>query len=82
MSNQERKRQRVCDLPNALVQGEISRIVRVSEKTFYNVKKKLAMRKTITRKTGSGRSNKKRTKTLSELSNLRFKKIQQNPCEK
>ena len=55
MSNQESKRQRVCDLLNALVSPkQISRIVGVSEKTIYNVKKKMIMSKTITRKTGSG----------------------------
>ena len=83
MSNQESKRQKVCGLLNALVsQRKISRIVEVSEKTVYNVKKKLTMRKTITRKTESGRNNKKCIKNLLEPSNQRFKMIQQNPCEK
>ena len=78
MSNQESKRQRVCDLLNALVSPkQISRIVGVSEKTVYNVKKKMIMSKTR-----SGASNKDVPKPLSKLSNLRFKKNQRNPCEK
>ena len=82
MSNQE-SNQRVCDLLNALVSPkQISRIVGVSEKTVYNVKKKMIMSKTITRKTESRGSNKKRTKTFVTLSNPRFKKTQRNPCEK
>ena len=65
MSNQESKRQRVCDLLNALVSPkQISSLAGVSEKTVYNVKKKMIMSKTVTRKTGSGGSNKKRTKTF------------------
>ena len=65
MSNQESKRQRVCDLLNALVTPkEISRIVGMSIKTVYNVKNRMTMTKTITRKSGSGGSNKKRTKAF------------------
>ena len=79
ISIQKSKRQRVCDLLNALISPkQISGIVGVSKKTVYNVKKKMIMRKTITRKTGSGESNKKRTKTF--IKTLKFK-IQKNPTK-
>uniref|UniRef100_A0A673ASE6 Uncharacterized protein n=1 Tax=Sphaeramia orbicularis TaxID=375764 RepID=A0A673ASE6_9TELE len=53
MSNQESKCQRVCNLLNALVTPkEISKIVGVSIKTVHNVKKRMTMSKTITRKSG------------------------------
>ena len=79
MSNQESKRQRVCDLLNALVSPkQISRIEGVSEKTVYNVKKKMIMSKTITRKTESRGSNKKRTKTFV---NTLKSKIQKDPTK-
>uniref|UniRef100_A0A673CAM8 Uncharacterized protein n=1 Tax=Sphaeramia orbicularis TaxID=375764 RepID=A0A673CAM8_9TELE len=53
LHNQESKRQRVCDLLNALVTPkEISKIVGVSIKTVYNGKKRMTMSKTITRKSG------------------------------
>ena len=67
------------DLLNALVSPkQISRIVGVSEKTVYNVKKKMIMSKTIARKTGSGGSNKKRTKTF--IKTLKSK-IQKDPTK-
>ena len=53
---------------------QISRIVGVSEKTVYNVQKKMIMSKTITRKTGSGGSNKKRTKTFIKTLKSRIQK--------
>ena len=57
----------MCDLLNALVTPkEILRIVGVSIKTVYNVKKKLTSCKTITRKSGSRGSNKKFTKAYIE----------------
>lgn len=63
MSNQETKRKRVCDLLDALVAPKkISTIAGVSLKTVYNIKKRMALSKTIKRKSGSGGSNKKRTK--------------------
>ena len=75
MSNQEFKCQRVCDFLNALVsQREISRIVGESEKTVYNVKKKLTMRETIKRKTGSAGNNKKCTKTFIRTLKSKIKK--------
>ncbi|XP_014784635.1 uncharacterized protein LOC106879525 [Octopus bimaculoides] len=65
VGNQESKCQRVCDLLNGLVTPkEISRIVGMSIKTVYNVKNRMAMSKTITRKSGSGGINKKRTKAF------------------
>ena len=79
MSNQKSKRQRVCDLLNALVSPkQISRILGASEKTVYNIKKKMIMSKTITRKTGSGGSNKKRTKTF--IKTLKSK-VQKDPTK-
>uniref|UniRef100_A0A672YQC3 Regulator of G protein signaling 11 n=1 Tax=Sphaeramia orbicularis TaxID=375764 RepID=A0A672YQC3_9TELE len=53
LMKKESKRQRVCDLLNALVTPkEISKIVGVSIKTVYNGKKRMTMSKTITRKSG------------------------------
>ena len=69
----------MSDLLNALVSPkQISRIVGVSKKTVYNVKKKIIMSKTITRKTGSGGSDKKRTKTI--IKTLKSK-IQKDPTK-
>ena len=69
----------MCDLLNASVSlKQISRIVGVSEKTVYNVKKKMIMSKTITRKTGSGGSNKKCSKTF--IKTLKSK-IQKDPTK-
>lgn len=63
MSNQESKCQRISDL----LMQVISRIVGVSLKTVYNVKKRMNRCKTIKRKSGSGGSNKKRTKRFIKV---------------
>ncbi|XP_052826118.1 uncharacterized protein LOC128248585 isoform X2 [Octopus bimaculoides] len=82
VSNQESKYQRVCDLLNALVTPkEISRIVGVSIKTVYNVKNRMAMIKTITRKSGSGGINNNKKKRAKAFIKALKSKILKDPTK-